>query len=339
MITVAHILVLGAGRIGTLCAHLLKKAKYRVELVDALEDITQKFIEKHHISALVSCLPYFLTYQAFQIAARYNLHYFDVTEDVASRNKIKKQCKKNSAYAIVPHCGLAPGWVGILAHHLAGNFDRLTSLKLRVGGLPQYANNDLQYGVTWSVDGLINGYGNPCEAIEQGKLVTTKPLEDVESLEIDGMLYEAFNTSGGIGNLIELYQNKVTELNYKTIRYPGHAQKMFFLMNTLKLNENRKILKEIMENALPIITQDVVIIDVCATGYNNGRLIQENSVKKYYPRKIGQKMYSALQITTAASLCAVIDVVLRHPNKYKGFVFQETIDLDEIKKGVFSKYL
>jgi len=111
------------------------------------------------------------------------------------------------------------------------------------------------------------------------------------------------------------------------------------LLNTLKLNENRKVLKEILENALPTIEQDVVVMDICATGYKNGRLVEENIVKKYYPQKIGNKIYSALQVTTAASLCAVIDVVLRHPNKYKGFVYQETIDLDEIKKSVFAKYL
>lgn len=335
----AHILILGAGRIGTLSALLLKKAKYSLQLVDSPDSINDKFIKKHRITALVSCLPYFLTNKAFQVAKRYGLHYFDLTEDVFIHEKTKKQRKKNESVAIVPHCGLAPGWVGLLANHLAGNFDRLASLKLRVGGIPQYANNDLHYGITWSVDGLINQYGNEVHAIEQGKFAALKPLDDIESLEIDGMHYEAFNTSGGIGNLIELYKDKVTELNYKTIRYPGHAEKMRFLLNALKLNENRKILKDILENALPIIAQDVVVMDICATGYKNGKLVEENIVKKYYPQKIGNKVYSALQVTTAASLCAVIDVILRHPNKYKGFVYQETIDLEEIKKSVFAKYL
>jgi len=336
---VAHILILGAGRIGTLSALLLKKAKYSVQCVDAPDSIDDQFIQKHRITALVSCLPYFLTNKAFQLAKHYHLHYFDLTEDVFMHEKIKKQHKNTASVSIVPHCGLAPGWVGLLANHLAGNFDRLESLKLRVGGIPQYASNDLHYGITWSVDGLINQYGNEVHAIEHGKPVTLKPLDDVESLEIDGMHYEAFNTSGGIGNLIDLYKDKLTELNYKTIRYPGHAEKMRFLLNTLKLNENRKVLKEILENALPTIEQDVVVMDICATGYKNGRLVEENIVKKYYPQKIGNKIYSALQVTTAASLCAVIDVVLRHPNKYKGFVYQETIDLDEIKKSVFAKYL
>ena len=346
------LLVIGAGRIGTLTAALLKQAKYKVILADVKPlssgvtqfDITDDsavrvfFKKNKSIHAVISCLPYFHTLHVAKIAKQYGLHYFDLTEDVAVSHAIKK-LSKNSHTAFVPRCGLAPGLVGIIAHDLAGRFSKIDTISLRVGGLPQYAHNVLHYAITWSVDGLINEYGNDCQAIEHGKVISLKPLEDKEELEIDGMLYEAFNTSGGIGNLIDLYAHKTNYLNYKTIRYPGHCESMKFLMNDLKLNDNREVLKAILENALPATNQDIVIVVVSVVGKREGRIEQEQVIKKYYPKKMGSKLYSALQFTTAASLCAVVHYVLKHASKYRGFIFQEEIDLAALKKDFFGKYL
>lgn len=348
------ILVIGAGRIGTLTAALLRQAKYDVVLADAKPssaavtffDITDSasvkafFDQKKHqsISAVISCLPYFYTALAAKIAKTYHLHYFDLTEDVSASHVIKKLAK-NVKTAFVPRCGLAPGLVGIIAHDLASRFTKVDSIQLRVGGLPQYANNALHYAITWSVDGLINEYGNTCYAIEQGKKVSLKPLEDREELEIDGMLYEAFNTSGGLGNMIDLYSHKVNHLHYKTIRYPGHCERIKFLMDDLRLNEDREVLKKILENALPSTEQDVVIIAVSVRGKQKGRWHEAQHVKKYSPQKINGKAYSALQLSTAASLCAVVHHVLQHAKKYRGFIFQEEIDFNALKKDFFGKYL
>jgi len=348
------ILVIGAGRIGTLTAALLKQAKHDVVLADAKPsssavisfDITNRasveafFKQKKHqnITAIISCLPYFHTVEAANIAKEYGLHYFDLTEDVTASQAIKK-LSKGVKTAFVPRCGLAPGLVGIIAHELASRFSDIDSIQLRVGGLPQYANNSLHYAITWSVDGLINEYGNTCYALDHGKRVSLKPLEDKEDIEIDGLMYEAFNTSGGLGNLIELYSKKVNHLHYKTIRYPGHCEKIKFLMDDLKLNENREILKKILENALPSTTQDVVILAVFVTGKRDGRLQEESVIKKYLPQKISGKLYSALQLSTAASLCAVVHHVLKHSAKYHGFIFQEEISFEALKKDFFGKYL
>lgn len=346
------LLVIGAGRIGTLTAALLKQAKHTVILADAMPsssavakfDITddsavRAFFKKNKsIHTIISCLPYFHTVCAAKIAKQYGLHYFDLTEDVDASETIKKLAK-NTRTAFVPRCGLAPGLVGIMAHDLASHFSKVDTIQLRVGGLPQYANNVLHYAITWSVDGLINEYGNTCYALDHGKIVSLKPLEDREDLEIDGMLYEAFNTSGGLGNLLDLYAHKVNHLHYKTIRYPGHCEKIKFLMNDLKLNDNREILKNILENALPTTHQDMVIVAVSVTGKREGRNEQEQVIKKYYPQKIGTKLYSALQVSTAASLCAVVHHVLKHASKYHGFVYQEEIDFNSLKKDFFGKYL
>ena len=87
-------------------------------------------------------------------------------------------------------------------------------MKLRVGALPQHPNNVLKYSLTWSTEGLINEYGNPCQAIVDGRMIEVAPLEGLEEIEIDGTLYEAFNTSGGLGSLAETHgaQHRVDEL-------------------------------------------------------------------------------------------------------------------------------
>ncbi len=345
------ILVVGAGRIGTLTATLLKQAKHTVILADVRpsssvisldvtnDNVVRAFFKKNKtVKTVVSCLPYFHTPLVAKIAKDYDLNYFDLTEDVNVSQTIKKLAK-NSRRAFVPRCGLAPGLVGIIAHDLASRFSTVDSIQMRVGGLPQHAHNVLHYAITWSVDGLINEYGNSCEAIEHRKIVTIKPLEDKEDLEIDGMHYEAFNTSGGLGNLIELYANKVNHLHYKTIRYPGHCEKIKFLMEDLKLNDDRETLKKILEIALPSTTQDVVLLAVFVTGIQKGKLVEEQMIKKYYPLTVGNKLYSALQVSTAASLCAVVHHVLQHPAKFQGFIFQEEVDFNALKKEVFGKYL
>jgi saccharopine dehydrogenase-like NADP-dependent oxidoreductase len=346
------ILVVGAGKVGSLIALMLTTAGYQIVQADkhvtanksiVSLDITnpaavKKFMQQQQINSIVSCLPYFLTAQVAEIAASYQLNYFDLTEDIQAGKRIKALAA-NANTAFVPHCGLAPGWVGMLAYDLLMQFEYIDSVKLRVGGLPQFAHNVLHYVITWSIEGLINQYGNDCQSIEQRKIITAKPLEDREELEIDGMLYEAFNTSGGLGNLVELCKGKVNHLSYKTIRYPGHCEKMRFLMNDLKLNDDRPTLKRILENALPESDQDVVILDVSVQGKRDGHLKERNIVKKYYPSDIAGKMYSALQTITAASACAVIDVVSQQAKKFQGLVYQEAIPLSEIRKGPFAQYL
>ena len=185
--------------------------------------------------------------------------YFDLTEDVATTKAIRKIAKHAAKGQIfMPQCGLAPGFVSIAANHLAQGFDRLEEVRLRVGALPQFPTNEMKYNLTWSTDGLINEYGNPCEAIHEGKMLEVLPLEGLEHFSLDGVDYEAFNTSGGVGTLCETLRGKVRTLNYKTIRYRGHRDLIAFLMNELRLNDRRALLKDILEHSVPMTPQDVV---------------------------------------------------------------------------------
>ena len=238
----------------------------------------------------------------------------------------------------MPQCGLAPGFISIAANELTKHFDELRSIKLRVGALPQHPNNVLKYSLTWSTEGLINEYGNPCESVVDGKIVDAAPLEGLEEIEIDGTLYEAFNTSGGLGSLAESYGKQCEQINYKTMRYPGHCAQMRLLMNDLKLNSDRATLKRVLEHAVPQTLQDVVIVYAAVAGKQDGELREENYVNKIYPQMIAGRLWSAIQVTTAAGITAVVDLVLASPRKYQGFVAQEQFALPDILDNRFGQY-
>ncbi len=358
------ILVLGAGKIGTLISFLLANSNdYHVYLADLhlenrpdLDRLLAKsnnietvkinaedpndianFLKKNPVQAIVPCLPYYLNIAIAKVAHQFNMNYFDLTEDTRTASTIL-ELAKNSNAAFVPQCGLAPGFISIVANDLMKNFPTLTSVKMRVGALPLNISNGLQYSLTWSTDGLINEYGNLCQAIENGQEVNVLPLDDVEEIKIDGLTYEAFNTSGGIGSLANSYLNKVKHMSYKTIRYPGHCAKMHFLMNDLDLNNDRDTLKRILENAIPKTYQDVVLVYVSVTGTKNHIFTEENYVKKFYPKQINNLNWSAIQLTTASGLCAILDLVLSRPDKYKGYIRQEQFSLNDLINNRFGQY-
>jgi saccharopine dehydrogenase-like NADP-dependent oxidoreductase len=184
---------------------------------------------------------------------------------------------------------------------------------------------------------VINEYGNLCKAIVDGNEVDVLPLEGLEEIEIDGTLYEAFNTSGGLGSLGETYGHRANTMNYKTIRYPGHCEQMRLLMNGLKLNHDRDTLKRILENAVPQTLQDVIVIYAAVTGMQNGEFREENYVNKVYPQVVAGRLWSAIQVTTAAGVCAVLDITLANPEKHAGFVAQEEFHLADILDNRFGR--
>lgn len=356
------ILVAGSGHIGRAIAQILTQGHtdYQVVLADIAEQPpaqiaftdrlryvsldaqnTQQMtaaVQQYQIQAVVSCLPYFLTLNIAELAKSLRLHYFDLTEDRAMTTAIG-QLAQGADTAFVPQCGVAPGFINVIANHLMQRFHELDTVKLRCGALPQQANNALQYALTWSIDGLINEYGNPCAAIAQHQPVLLPPLSDLETVQLDGATYEAFNTSGGLGTLAEKYAGKAAALNYKTLRYPGHCEKMLFLMNELKLNEDRDTLKKILLTALPRTEQDVVVVGVTVQGFQNHELVEENYWRKFYPATLNGQIFTAIQMTTACSACVAIDLVLKNPQHYRGFIAQAQFNLEEFLANRFGEYL
>lgn len=354
-----NILVAGAGKIGGLLAQLLAyRTGMHVLLADthdeALVNIPQStqlttlnfdlmatdavkaLVIDRSINAIVSCLPYFCNSMLAQLAANLGIHYFDLTEDVASVSLVKGVAKGQQS-AFVPRCGVAPGYINILAHDLMRSFESLDTVRLRAGCLPKYVSNSLQYALSWSVDGLINEYGNICEGIVEGQRVDLRPLEDIESLQLDGVEYEAFNTSGGVGELANMYIGKIDKLNYKTIRYPGHGDRMRFLMHDLFLNEDRETLKRILVRALPKTDEDVMLVFVSVTGYLKGELVEKSILKRILPRTLYGKHWSAIQTATASSAAVVIDMVLSNPADYHGFILQENLSYQKFLASPFAQ--
>jgi len=211
------------------------------------------------------------------------------------------------------------------------------ALRMRVGALPKFPSNALNYNLTWSTDGVINEYCEPCEAIVNGQLRETQPLEELEEFSLDGVLYEAFNTSGGLGTLCETLSGKVRNLNYRTIRYPGHAAIMKALLNDLRLRDRRDLLKDILENAIPVTLQDVVIVFVTVSGLRNGQLMQETYANKIYAAPVGGRVRSAIQITTAGGICAVLDMLAAGKLPQSGLTRQEDIKLPAFLENRFGR--
>ncbi|NLT67864.1 MAG: saccharopine dehydrogenase family protein [Acidobacteria bacterium] len=357
-----RILMLGSGKVGSLIACLLAETgdyqlhvgdvnpeairhvselgcdNLTVHVLDAMnrKDL-EHFLGSHSVDAVISCLPYYCNFNVSEMAHRFGLHYFDLTEDVDVARHIAKTSREADT-AFVPQCGLAPGFISIVANELMTHFQSLDTVKLRVGALPINPSNALKYSLTWSTDGLINEYGNFCTGVENGEQIVLLPLEGYETISVDGLLYECFNTSGGIGTLAETYRGRVRTMNYKTLRYPGHCEKVHFLMQDLKLNHDRDTLKRILENAVPKTLQDVVIIYVSVTGRQNGELFEENYVKKFYSKRIAGRLWSAIQVTTASGLCGVLDLILQSPGPPKGFVTQESIKYSDFLQNRFGQY-
>ena len=352
-----NILVIGAGHIGQMIAELLASTgDYRVTVVDQSEGALAVVAKRPNLDtlvlsvsdrdrlvaamrdryAVVSAAPYSVTAAIAEAANAAGIHYLDLTEDVATTRTVKALADR-AGHALIPQCGLAPGFIAIVGMDLARRFEKLDTLRLRVGALPQFPSNALGYNLTCSTAGVINEYCQPCEAIVGGKRTNVPPLEELEHFALDGIQYEAFNTSGGLGTLCETLDGEVRNLNYRTIRYPGHRDAMKLLLQDLRLGERPAVLADVLEHAIPGTRQDVVVIFATATGLRNGRIWQESYAHSVYPQQLAGREWTAIQTTTASSVCAVLDLLVAGRLPQRGFVRQEDIRLDEFLANRFGR--
>ena len=350
-------ILLGAGKIGETISHLLHATgDYALTVTDqdaarlapiaalgvrsvqadfTSQDKLRELIRGHEV--VISATPFHLTPAIAEAAVASGAHYFDLTEDVESTRRVKALAA-GAKTALVPQCGLAPGFISILAYAMTRKFEALRDVHMRVGALPVYPTNALKYNLTWSTDGLINEYCNPCEAIIDGNKHETLALEEIEAFSLDGIAYEAFNTSGGLGTLCDTLAGRVENLNYKTVRYPGHRDLVKMLIRDLRLGQRREVLKDVLEASVPMTHQDVVLVFVTVSGMREGRLTQESFAKKIYSATIDGRLYSAIQITTAAGICAMVDLLREGALPRSGFVRQEDAELDRFLANRFGRY-
>lgn len=360
-----QVLLLGSGKIGRMVGPwLASTGDYRVRVADVDDDSLARLratsaqavadgrLELVRLDAtqpaelgralegqecVISALSYHHNPLVADAAQKAGASYFDLTEDVETTRRIREIAgRARPGQVFMPQCGLAPGFVSVVAHELTRGFDRLDRVFMRVGALPQFPSNALKYNLTWSTDGLINEYCNPCEAIHRGRRLEVLALEGLEQFSIDGVRYEAFNTSGGLGTLCETLDGKVSELNYKTIRYQGHREYAWFLVNELRLGDQRKLFKELLERAIPITYQDVVVIFCTVSGWRDDQFVQVTDARKIYDDTLLGERWSAIQITTAAGVCTMIDLHFQgRLGVAGGFACQEQVGLGEFLDNRF----
>ncbi len=349
--------VCGGGKIGRIVALMLSDCgDYEVSVIDRDESQFPRFKDMDNVLTnivdlsnqkeieeaargtdfIISTAPFFLTAVIARAAKEIEAHYVDLTEDIEASDMIR-ELAKDAKTAFIPQSGLAPGFISIAAYHVAKGFDELEQVRMRVGALAKYPNNAIKYNLSWSTAGLVNEYCHPCNAIVDGELTKVAPLEGYEHFTMDGTNYECFNTSGGLGTLCETLGGKVRDLNYKSVRYPGHLDVMRFLINDLRMKDKQELLVEILEDAIPYTKQDVVLVYVDVTGVKQGKHLQETYAVKIYAGDIAGEHCGAIQITTAGAACAVIDLVREGKLPQEGFIKQEDIDFDDFITNRFGR--
>lgn len=327
--------IFGAGQIGlairemleeNTAANLLNVTTYDkfasdgsiVEL-DILQDLKalEKAVKDNDI--IISALPYDATgLLAESVINAGNRVYLDLTEDVEvarilmAKNNKSSDLKNQSI--MIPHCGLAPGAVSIIAASLCNNFSSINNITIRVGALPISTDNALKYNLAWSTSGLVNEYCNPCPAVVNGEIVNLQPLDNLTMVSISGVNFEAFNTSGGLGTLgltltnaqklNNVKINPTINARYQTLRYPGHRDLMKFLLDDLNFKERKEELITILDRELSRTQNDMVVIDIKVTGksgLNDLTTVSYNKIIECDSR------FTAIQKTTAGGVCAVVN--------------------------------
>ncbi len=337
-----QIAVIGLGKVGSLVGTLLndlftvtgmdqripaEPLPFKVITGDITDEQSlQKFLSNK--DAVVSCLPYHLNLAVAKAAYKVGIHYFDLTEDVPTTAAISEMAKTSTG-VMAPQCGLAPGFIGIVGADLCSRFTKLRDVELRVGALPRYPNGLMGYSFTWSPAGVINEYINDAEVIHNGVRKMVPSLDGIETINIEGQEFEAFSTSGGLGTLCETLEGKVDTLNYKTIRYPGHAKLMRFLMYELIMKNKKQLLEEILTEAKPPVREDVVYVYAVVEGWQGNNLKREEFYEAYHPLTIHDKEWRAISWTTAASVAAVVEMVAYGKLPQKGFIKQEDISFKD----------
>ena len=347
-----NILVFGAGQIGKCVAFLLSTlGGYKVFLADKeFDDFCSSlkkvdlvkldafdhssvidFIENNEILAVCSCLPYFCNLKIAKAVVETNSCYFDLTEDFKDANKIRDIFKDSVAFT---QCGLAPGYVDMLVNNTVKDLYSMDYVEVRTGALSSKVDNVLRHSCAWSVDGLINEYLKDAECILDSKRVVVPGLSRLSHDVILDQEYEMFATSGGIGGLLNLLAGRAKNIEYKTIRYPGHCKQMLSLLDDFNLRNNIKLLKELVVHLMIPLKTDKVVVDIKVSGYlSNNKESIKRETKIFLPKIIESHEWLAIQWTTAASVCAMIDLFLH--GALDDIYCQDQLDLDVFLQNRF----
>jgi lysine 6-dehydrogenase len=248
-----RMLVLGAGLQGCACAYdLLAHTEHDVVLADLHVDNLPPFLApyagnrltlaqvdaKDHdsirgvmqgVAATMSAFPYYFNGDMARLAVEAGSHFCDLggnTDIVWEQKKLADQAAAKGL-SVVPDCGLAPGMVNILAQFGIDRLDTVSAVRIKVGGLPQNPTPPLNYQIVYSIEGMLDYYTTLSWVLRDGKPMQVKALSEIEDIDFPGVgTLEAFHTAGGLSTMAERYEGRIPTMEYKTLRYPGHAQLM-----------------------------------------------------------------------------------------------------------------
>lgn len=308
-----------------------------VKQVGDLSDV--EFVRPFLQDADLACgaASYRLNVALSKLAIECGCHYVDMggNNTVVEEQFGLSEQAKSAGVTIIPDCGLAPGMASVLAAGLIGQLDETESLTIRVGGLPQKPEPPLNYALFFSPEGLLNEYREIAVMLRDSKIVQRPSLEDVESLSFlpNFPKLEAFNTSGGTSTLPQTFEGKIKNLDYKTIRYPGHCAQMRLLFDLgLADLESRKVggsevipsrlLEQMLTEKLPNTEQDVVLVRVEAVGKSHGELKRlRYEIEDYFNAESG---HTAMQRTTAYSVAIIMQMIAEGTVSQRGTLRLET---------------
>lgn len=347
-----HYLVLGAGRQGTAAVHDLVEnggatAITWVDSHDAsLQTSMRRVARETGFSALrgqaldasdrralmplfteaqvcVNALPYRYSLAMTQLALEGGTHYLDLggnTQIVREQFELHRAHHRGDEICVLPDCGLMPGLGNLLVALAVEELGDCASVEVRCGGLPQDPKPPLGYMLVFSVAGLTNEYFGRAQVLRGGEVTEVDTFTGLESFEVEGVgPVEAFITSGGLSTTPETYAGRIDQLDYKTIRYPGHHEKFKVLLDLGLLGEDpvrvgngdvvpRQMLHHLLEEHLSRPGEkDVTVMTMRATAKKGGASISAKLLDVHDERT----GYSSMERTTAFSATAVAAMVAR----------------------------
>ncbi len=347
-----NLLVLGAGRMGLGAVHDLAQqpdvarvtvadvdgeraravaaragAKGHAVAIDVADRGAVTELMRGHAAA-ISCVNYWLNVDLAKAAIDAGTHFCDLggNNTVVDAELALDAEARAKGVNVIPDCGLAPGMTQVLVAHAVSRFDAVDEIHVRVGGLPLHPKPPLDYQFVFSVEGLINEYVERARVLRDGKIVEVESMTEVEELEFPAPFgrMEAFQTSGGTSTLPDTYLGRVRELEYKTIRYPGHCAR-FKAMIDLGLCSGepvngivpRKFFGELLVRALPHDEPDAVLVRVEVVG--GGKRLRYDIIDRY-DEATG---LSAMMRTTAFPASIVALMMARGQTTSRGALPQE----------------
>lgn len=336
-----RMLVLGAGLQGSACAYdLLQDTEVtEVRLADIHVNHLPEFLAPYsgprllptpldvrdrmavlgamrECDAVMSAIPYYFNYDLARLAVEAGVHFCDLggnTEIVFQQKQLDAEARRKNI-SVVPDCGLAPGMVNILAEHGISQLDDVDSVKIYVGGLPQHPEPPLNYMLVYSLEGALDYYTTLSWVLRDCKRTQVPALSEVEPVKFAAPLgeLEAFHTAGGLSTMAFRYEGRIPTMEYKTLRYPGHAALMSDIrslglldLEPVEVKGTKVVPRDVfIATVLPKLTKphghDLVALRVVVKGTKNGKpATKAFELVDRYDEKHG---ISAMMRTTGYSL-------------------------------------